>query len=296
MTPLQTLVPTRRVPHTRAVGQYHSSPQPADGLLLDVALAKLRALYAFSRPHTMAGTLISVCSVSLMATVRRYDVHQLGTLSASQGNVAWSTALCTPLLQALIPALLMNICIVGINQLYDVDIDRINKPYLPLASGALTMGEGRAIVAVSGAMALVMGAAWGSGPLLATLLGSLALGIAYSTDVPGLRWKRHPGVAAACILTVRSVVDWLFPLTVVLCVWLKHASIHRAVLVQFGFFLHMQTALQPALASQPPAQLLTALPPALLAFVAQLLVVSIVIALFKDVPDLAGDKQVRMVM
>ena len=42
------------------------------------------------------------------------------------------------LLQALVPALLMNICIVGLNQLYDIDIDRVNKPYLPLASGELS--------------------------------------------------------------------------------------------------------------------------------------------------------------
>ena len=103
----------------------------------------------------------------------------------------------------------MNICIVGINQLYDVEIDRVNKPYLPLASGALTMPEGCAIVAATGTAALAIGAVGGSGPLLATLVGSLALGIAYSTDVPGLRWKQHPGVAAACILTVRYVDEGL---------------------------------------------------------------------------------------
>ena len=44
-------------------------------------------------------------------------------------------------LQALIPALLMNVCIVGLNQLYDVEIDKINKPYLPLASGEMTIRE-----------------------------------------------------------------------------------------------------------------------------------------------------------
>ncbi len=117
--------------------------------------------------------------------------------------------LLVPLAQALIPALLMNVCIVGINQMYDVDIDRINKPYLPLASGALNMAEGCGIVVVTGGVALAMGVMWGTPPLLATLVGSLLLGIAYSTDVPGLRWKQHPGVAAACILTVRCVmIGW----------------------------------------------------------------------------------------
>ncbi len=45
------------------------------------------------------------------------------------------------LTQALVSALLMNVCIVGLNQLYDVEIDRVNKPYLPLASGEMTMRQ-----------------------------------------------------------------------------------------------------------------------------------------------------------
>ena len=47
------------------------------------------------------------------------------------------------LLQALVPALLMNVSIVGLNQLYDVEIDKINKPYLPLASGEMTQAQVR---------------------------------------------------------------------------------------------------------------------------------------------------------
>ena len=50
------------------------------------------------------------------------------------------------LLQAMVPALLMNICIVGLNQIFDVPIDRINKPYLPLASGEFSMRTGQSLV------------------------------------------------------------------------------------------------------------------------------------------------------
>ena len=49
----------------------------------------------------------------------------------------------------------------------------------------------------------ILPAASGSLPLLATLGGSLLLGLAYSTDLPLLRWKRSPVLAAACILAVR---------------------------------------------------------------------------------------------
>lgn len=88
-------------------------------------------------------------------------------------------------------------------QLYDIEIDRVNKPYLPLAAGDFSVATGIAIVAATGAAALAIGVWAGSAPLLATLGGSLALGIAYSTDLPFLRWKRWPVLAAGCILAVR---------------------------------------------------------------------------------------------
>ena len=90
---------------------------------------------------------------------------------------------------AVVPALLMNVCIVGFNQITDVEIDKVNKPYLPLASGEFSERTAWTLVLGTGAAALALGAASGSLPLLLTLVGSLALGIAYSADVPFLRWK-----------------------------------------------------------------------------------------------------------
>ncbi|KAI3425958.1 hypothetical protein D9Q98_007928 [Chlorella vulgaris] len=216
----------------------------ADGLQarLSGVAAWLDALFRFTRPHTMLGTAVSVTSVSALALGP-------GQLTA--------TALHA-FLQALSSALLMNVCIVGINQLYDVEIDRINKPYLPLAAGDFSSATGWAIVCATGAVSLAIGAASASQPLLATLGGSLLLGIVYSTDLPLLRWKRSPVLAAACILAV------------------------RAVLVQLGFFFHMQQALGLA------APLITRP----IAFATGfMLLFSVVIALFKDIPDIAGDRQ-----
>jgi hypothetical protein len=106
---------------------------------LSAALAGLAAgadaTYRFTRPHTMLGTLVSIVSVSLLA----------------MQSFAWSGPAATGLLQALLPALLMNVAIVGINQIYDVEIDKVNKPYLPLASGELSMQQGaRACACVCG--------------------------------------------------------------------------------------------------------------------------------------------------
>lgn len=120
-----------------------------------------------------------------------------------QGSLKLVRGAALGFVQALVAALLMNICIVGINQLYDVEIDKVNKPYLPLASGEISIKAGTWIVGITGAVSLAIGLASGSMPLVGTLGVSLLLGIAYSTDLPFLRWKRFPVVAAGCILAVR---------------------------------------------------------------------------------------------
>ena len=149
--------------------------------------------------------------------------------------------------------LMVNAC----DQIYDVEIDKINKPYLPLAAGEWSVGAGWWIVVGTGLLSLILGYMSQSWPLLCTLIGSLVLGIAYSTDVPMLRWKKHPLIAATCILSV------------------------RAVLVQLGFYAHMKTAL--GLSIFP-------LGGGILFATGFMLLFSIVIALFKDIPDLDGDQ------
>lgn len=148
----------------------------------------MTAVYKFSRPHTIIGTAISVISISMLA------------LEGASPTLAAGVAL----LQALASALLMNVAIVGINQLYDVEIDKVNKPYLPLASGEMTQQQGTAIVAATALGGLAIGVASGSLPLLLTLGVSLLLGVLYSTDHPLMRWKRSPLLAAGCILVVSA--------------------------------------------------------------------------------------------
>lgn len=79
----------------------------------------------------LCNRLVPVASIILEAQVGFQGSSDLGAAAA------WGLA------QAMIPALLMNIAIVGFNQLTDVDIDKVNKPYLPLASGELTMQQVR---------------------------------------------------------------------------------------------------------------------------------------------------------
>lgn len=89
------------------------------------------------------------------------------------------------------------------------------------------------------------------------LFVSFLLGTAYSIDLPLLRWKRFALVAAMCILAV------------------------RAVIVQIAFYMHVQTFVygRPAVFSRP-----------LIFATAFMSFFSVVIALFKDIPDIEGDK------
>jgi homogentisate phytyltransferase/homogentisate geranylgeranyltransferase len=200
----------------------------------------------FTRPHTILGTIISVSSVTMMAM-------QFGGVLEMSGALLFSKQTA----QALVSAVLMNVAIVGINQVYDKKLDRVNKPYLPLASGAFSSDTALSIIAACTTLSLALGALSGSSALLFSLVVSLLLGIVYSVDYPGLRWKRSPVLAASCVLFV------------------------RAAIVQIGFFAH---ALGRGLLDFH-------LPKNLWFAIGFMAVYGVVIALFKDLPDVVGDKK-----
>jgi homogentisate phytyltransferase / homogentisate geranylgeranyltransferase len=144
----------------------------------------LYAFWKFSRPHTIIGTSLSVLGLYLIT---------VSTLNLSP------TALILPLISCLCG----NVYIVGLNQLEDIGIDRINKPHLPLASGEFSLLQGRLIVAITGCLAIAL-AAFASPYLLAMVGLSLAIGTAYS--LPPIRLKRFPFWASVCIFSVRGAI------------------------------------------------------------------------------------------
>ncbi|KAJ1260198.1 hypothetical protein BS78_10G214100 [Paspalum vaginatum] len=144
-----------------------------------------------------------------------------------------------------------------ISPLFLTGVMEVNKPTLPLASGEYTPATGVAIVSIFAAMSFGVGWAVGSQPLFWALFISFVLGTAYSINLPYFRWKRFAVVAALCILAV------------------------RAVIVQLAFFLHIQTFVfrRPAIFTRP-----------LMFATGFMMFFSVVIALFKDIPDIEGDR------
>ncbi len=213
----------------------------------------LRAFWEFSRPHTIVGTSLSVLALYAIA----------------QSNVMLANPLFFPLASAWLACICGNIYIVGLNQLEDVEIDKINKPYLPVASGEFSQKTGELIVAITGIIAILTAVL--QGPfLLATVGVSLAIGTAYS--LPPIRLKRFPFWAALCIFTVRGAI------------------------VNLGLFLHFNWVLSLGRAKSIFSgwdldSLSVAIPAEVSVLTVFVVVFTFAIAIFKDIPDMEGDRQ-----
>jgi homogentisate phytyltransferase/homogentisate geranylgeranyltransferase len=207
----------------------------------------LYTFWKFSRPHTIIGTTLSVWGLYAIAIA--LTGSSIAPENLFYASLTWLACLCG------------NIYIVGLNQLEDIEIDRINKPHLPIASGEFTINRGRAIVAITGVSAIAI--ALLQGPWLFATVGiSIALGTAYS--LPPIRLKRFPFWASFCIYTVRGII------------------------VNLGLFLHHHWLLT------HPENLtgeVFDIPLAVWALTLFILIFTFAIAIFKDIPDIEGDKQ-----
>jgi len=197
----------------------------------------LSIAWRFSRPHTIIGSTISTMSLFIMAS------HAAG----------WPPIDMALLLFTLGSALACNLYIVGLNQIADLEIDRQNKPNLPLASGELRMSAAMRVVAISGILSIVFGLAAGW-PMLVLVVAIGALGTAYS--LPPLKFKKNHFMAALSITLVRGV------------------------LVNIVMYLHFQWAMM------ADAKFPFCLTPLILLMI----LFSVGIAWFKDIPDITGDE------
>ena len=199
----------------------------------------LGTLWRFSRPHTLIGTFVRAAGLYAIA------VHELPR--SGLGDLFW----------VIVAGAGVNLAIVGVNQITDVEIDRVNKPHLPIAAGELTREAAWRIVLVAALLPVVLALTQGLFETAAVVV-ALAVGAAYS--VPPVRLKRWPFAAALCISGVRSAV------------------------VNLGMYGHFALAFGGALTIAPSVWALTAF----------VLPFSFAIAVLKDVPDMEGDRRYRI--
>eukprot|EP00977_Amphora_coffeiformis_P000507 scaffold126_cov178-Amphora_coffeaeformis.AAC.6 len=207
-----------------------------------------KVLWKFSRPHTIIGSALAIPSLHLLASP---------TLA-----IALSVPNLVACVAAMIPACLMNLYITGLNQITDVEIDKVNKPYLPIAAGLLTMKDAIVTVVLALVASLAMGLSYGTQGLNVALWGSAVLGTIYSLEP--FRFKRFPVLAAFCIVAVRGAI------------------------INASFYAHAKASVL----GSPVATVLGCLATDRACFLSSLFfgVFGLVIALMKDVPDVVGDR------
>jgi homogentisate phytyltransferase / homogentisate geranylgeranyltransferase len=207
------------------------------------ALGALRVLWRFSRPHTLVGTTVSILCIYAIATAELPGLTFGGGLA--------------DLLLTMLAGATVNVYIVGLNQIEDLPIDRINKPWLPIAAGDLSLPAARLIVAGCALVALALAATQGWVEI-AAVGAAMAVGTAYSS--PPLRLKRRPAIAAASIAGV------------------------RALAVNLGVYLHFADSLGGRGEISP-------VPDSIVALTIFVIPFALAIALLKDVPDVQGDRR-----
>ena len=236
--------------HRRTAGTASASASvhaaTADGPAYDGSDASgktsfLVAFWKFLRPHTIRGTILGSLAVTSKAIMENPAAIDWGLLPRAMLGVL--ALLCG------------NGYIVGINQIYDVEIDAVNKPFLPMAAGELGFTQAWGICIVLAAAGLGI-TTFNFGSLIAKLYAfGLFLGTIYS--VPPLRLKKSAVAAFAIIATVRGF------------------------LLNFGVYHATRAALGLPFVWSPPIAFITV-------FVT---VFATVIAITKDLPDVEGDKK-----
>ena len=150
-------------------------------------------IWRFTRPHTLIGSALAIPALHILAAPTFQQAFQLKTATSA--------------LYAMVPSLLMNLYITGLNQITDVEIDKVNKPNLPIAAGDLSVPTASIVVVISLIVSLLLGIAHpvlGTQGLNIALWGSMILGTMYSLQP--FRLKRFPLLAAFCIVAVRGTI------------------------------------------------------------------------------------------
>jgi 4-hydroxybenzoate polyprenyltransferase len=117
--------------------------------------------------------------------------------------LAWSPALAVRVAGGVLMAMLLNAASNALNQIYDLELDRINKPDRPLPSGEVMARDAlRASLALYGvALSLAWVLGWETG-----LYATAAAVLTYLYSVPPVRTKRHPILANVTIALPRGTL------------------------------------------------------------------------------------------
>ncbi|XXG81902.1 hypothetical protein AAC387_Pa09g2439 [Persea americana] len=199
-------------------------------------------MWRFQRPHTSRGTILASLALAGRAWIE--SPHLMSWKLLPKGLLGLVALICA------------NAYIVGINQIFDVQIDKINKPYLPIASGELSTEMAWILVLCYASTGLLIVFALQSEPLIFSLYClALLLGTLYS--VPPFRLKRYPAATVSMIAAVRG--------------FFVNFGVYHSVRAAFGLTFEWSPAI---------------------AFITVFVtIVGLVVAILKDLSDVEGDQK-----
>lgn len=151
---------------------------------------KLKLYWEFSRPFTLIAPALGMLSGGLTALGAGEPLHltmglwvkvALGTIMAAALNGASN----------------------GINQIYDLEVDRVNKPKRPIPSGRISLREAGWVTVWFYAIAILFAALVG---LECLILASAAAFLTVIYSVPPIRTKRNAIAANLTIAIPRGVL------------------------------------------------------------------------------------------
>ena len=153
-----------------------------------------RVWFEFSRPFTLVAPALGFASGAVTAV-------------GAAPRESWSTDLLLYPIIGLTMAAVLNAASNGLNQIYDLEIDRVNKPRRPLPSGRLTLPRAWTFTLVTYVIALVL--AWFVAPdgrheCFWIVVAAAAITVLYS--VPPWRTKRLGIWANVTIAIPRGVL------------------------------------------------------------------------------------------
>jgi 4-hydroxybenzoate polyprenyltransferase len=155
---------------------------------------RMRTWADFARPFTLIAPALGFVSAA-------------ATAIGAHPREPWSMWLVVPPILGAVMAAVLNIASNGLNQIFDLEIDRINKPKRPLPGGRMGLGEAWGITLVSFAIAFAL--AWFVAPggrheCFWMVLAAAVITTLYS--VPPFRTKRLGIWANVTIAIPRGVL------------------------------------------------------------------------------------------
>lgn len=160
-------------------------------------MTKLAACVALARPFTLLAPAMGMLAYGLAA-------------AGSSGSFRLTHDDLHHVLLGAFVAALLNVASNAVNQIFDVEIDRLNKPDRPLPSGALSIREAWIVTVAGYAGSLAVSAL--IHPTLLWIVAFTAL-LTYAYSGPPFRTKRHWAFANLTIATPRGfllpVAGWM---------------------------------------------------------------------------------------